>query len=360
MNPIDDVPTVSVIIPAYNHEKYIGQTIQSVLDQTFQDFELVITDDGSTDRTVAEIRKFDDPRIRLFLGGKNQGSPVVTRNNLAQAKGKYIAFLASDDLFMPEKLDKQVRFLNEHPQYSAVFSTARIIDDNGNDFLKRHHFYYHLFDQPNRTRYEWLRYFFYNFNCLCHPSVLIRREFCDITGYTDRRYRQLPDYDLWIRLCLISEIHILQEQLVKFRVRDNEANASGNRPEIRVRTAFEHAHILNNYLLIKTTDEFFRIFPDASRRFSGDPDDELIPYYLAMLALDVNIPFYTTFAMNTLFEFFGNDRLAEKCALKEHFSYRDFAELRGRYDIYGIGERYGYRNIIRHINRNVNRLKGRL
>lgn len=351
MTQRSDIPTVSVIIPAYNHEKFVSQTIQSVLDQTFQDFEIIITDDGSTDRTVAEIQNFDDPRIRFFLGGKNQGSPVVTHHNLAHARGRYIAFLSSDDLFMPEKLEKQVRFLDENKQYSAVFSEVRIIDDYGNDFSKKHHFYYRLFEQPNRTRYEWLNYFFYRFNCLCHSSILIRREFCDITGYTDRRYWQLPDYDLWIRLCMISEIHILQEQLVKFRVREHEANASGNRPEVRVRTAYEHAHILNNYLRIKTTEEFFRIFPDASRRFSGDPDDELIPYYVAMLALDLNIPFYTTFAMNTLFEIFGNNRLAEKCARKECFNYRDFADLKGRYDIYGIAKRYGYRNIIRHIHR---------
>lgn len=360
MNRPDNPPTVSVIIPAYNHEKYVAQTVQSVLDQTFSDFELIITDDGSTDRTVAEIQTFDDPRIRLFIGGKNQGSPVVTRQNLSHAKGKYIAFLSSDDQFMPEKLEKQVRFLDENPGYSAVFSKAKMINEQGKDFTKKHHFYYRLYDQPNRTRYAWLNYFFYHFNCLCHPSVLIRRTFCDITGYTDRRYRQLPDYDLWIRLCLISDIHVLQEELVRFRVRDNEANASGNRPEIRVRTAFEHAYILNNYLRIQTTDEFFQIFPAARNRFRGGPDDDLIPYYISMLALDVDIPFYTTFAVNTLFDLLGDDRLAAKCARLENFNYRDFAELRGRYDVYGIGSRYGCRNIMRHMHRMVRRVKGGL
>ncbi len=95
MNQCNKKPIVSVIIPAYNHEKYVGQTIQSVLDQTFQDFELIITDDGSTDGTVAEIQKFDDPRIRFSLGKTNQGSPVVTRQNLTRANGNYIAFLSS-------------------------------------------------------------------------------------------------------------------------------------------------------------------------------------------------------------------------------------------------------------------------
>ena len=234
-----------------------------------------------------------------------------------------------------------MRFLEYNPKYSAVFSKARIIDDDGDAFTDINHFYYRIFDQPNRTRHEWLNYFFNQGNCLCHPSILIRREFCDITGYTDRRYWQLPDYDLWIRLCLISEIFILQEELVKFRVRNREANASGNRPEVIIRVAYEIAHILNNYLRIPTTDEFFRIFPEAHSRFGSDPDDELIPFYLAMLALDIRIPQvtpgYTTFAMQTLFDLFGDERLARKCAEKEHFSYRELTALRGRHDIYGIG-----------------------
>ncbi|HSE39385.1 MAG TPA: glycosyltransferase family 2 protein, partial [Acidobacteriota bacterium] len=98
------MPTVSVIIPSYNHERFVQECIQSVLNQTFQDFEIIITDDASIDRTVEIIEQFDDPRIKLFKHSINQGVSIAANNCIKHAKGKYIAWLSSDDAWYSEKL----------------------------------------------------------------------------------------------------------------------------------------------------------------------------------------------------------------------------------------------------------------
>jgi len=123
------MPKITVAIPSYNHEKYIAHAIRSVLEQTFQDFEIVITDDGSSDETLQVIREFTDPRIRIYCNEKNCGASAAMNNCIQQAKGEYIAILNSDDLFSPDKLEKQVDFLDKNPEIGAVFGYAQIIDD---------------------------------------------------------------------------------------------------------------------------------------------------------------------------------------------------------------------------------------
>ncbi|MEW6380384.1 MAG: glycosyltransferase [bacterium] len=328
------MPRVSVVMASYNHEKYIAEALQSVLDQTYQDFEIIITDDGSTDETADQIRKFKDPRIDLSCFEKNQGACVATRISLEKARGEYIAILNSDDAYLPDRLEKQVRFLDNHPDIGAVFSQAQIIDEQGNDFTDVNHFYYTIFQQDNKSRFAWLNHFFYNRNCLCHPSILIRRKCYETIGYYDERYAQLPDFDFWIRLCLKYEIHVLPEKLIKFRIRTGEANASGNRPEVRIRDNWEFSQILKNYLTIRTSEDLLKIFPEAG--IYPEIEDDLIPFYLAMLALKVHHPVYQSFAVNTLHELIGNRETAAKLAGKYNFRYIDFIRLTGKYDVFNL------------------------
>src|SRR5215207_6745619 len=154
------MPSVSVIIPAYNHEKFVAECIQSVLNQTFQDFEIIITDDASTDRTVEIIESFDDSRIKLFKHSKNQGVSIAANNCILHAGGRYIAWLSTDDAWYPEKLEIQVRYLDEHPEIGGAFGKAAWIDESGNLITDNSFPYLDVFNVPNRSRVEWLRYFF--------------------------------------------------------------------------------------------------------------------------------------------------------------------------------------------------------
>jgi glycosyltransferase involved in cell wall biosynthesis len=327
------MPKVSVIIPAYNHEKFVGETIESVLNQTYQDFDLLIADDGSTDRTVDVIRGYTDPRKRLFTFEKNRGACIVANNCIERSKGRYIAILSSDDVFMPDKLEKQVRFLDEHPKIGAVFARPLIIDEEGKEFADTGHFYTTIFQKPNRGRFEWLNYFFYRGNCLCHSSLLIRKECYERVGLYDPLLAQLPDLDLWIRLCMVWDIHILDERLVKFRIRADEANASGARPEVGKRAHYELLHVLEDFLSISSLDDLLRVFPEVRKKFPT-PSDSLVPFYVADLARSVPSEPYRLFALDTIRRLLRDPETARLLETNHGYRSSDFIGETGRYDIF--------------------------
>lgn len=124
------MPTVSIIMPAYNSGQFIGESIRSVLAQTYKDWELLIADDCSTDNTASIVAAFDDPRIHYQRNAHNMGAAQTRNNAIRQAKGRYIAFLDSDDLWTPDKLEKQIAFM-ETNGYAFTFADYQIINEDG-------------------------------------------------------------------------------------------------------------------------------------------------------------------------------------------------------------------------------------
>jgi len=322
---------VSVVIPSYNHEKFIGEAIQSVLDQTFQDFEIIITDDGSIDKTVDEIKKFNDSRIKFFALENNEGFYFAFKRCLEEASGDYIAMLSSDDIFLPEKLEKQVKFLDENQNYAAVFSFAEIIDEEDNAFTNEDHFYSKIFIQENRTRYEWLRKFFYEGNCLCHPSVLIRKEFYTIDQF-DPRYRQLPDFDFWIKLCMKADIYILQENLIKFRILNSEANTSGNSIVNNTRDRIEFSEILSLYCDLSILD-FGKIFENHKIE-----EVKFIPFLVCQEAYNTNLVSHQKFALEKLYHILQNKEFIFELKQQFGFDYNSYFDFVGNSDLFQLAK----------------------
>jgi len=250
-------PTVSVIIPSYNHEKFVGECIQSVLDQTYQDFEIIITDDGSSDRTVEIIKNFDDPRIKLYKHSTNKGASIATNNCILNASGKYIATLNSDDAWYPEKLGLQVKFLDENQEIGVVFGKVKWVDEFGELVVVNKFPFMDVFNVKNRNRFEWLNHFFYKGNCLCHPCSLVRRECYTKVGLFNPALANLPDFDFWIRICLNYEIRVLDQKLMRFRLMNNQTSASSVSNSNLIRLRFEFKQVLNHYLNIKQLEVFF-------------------------------------------------------------------------------------------------------
>ena len=151
---------VSIVLTSYNHERYIKESIESVLSQTFKDFELIIVDDCSNDNSWEIIESYTDPRIKAIRNSRNLRTEGVKRAIMNVASGEYIAIHHSDDLWKTDKLEKQVKFMEEEPEVSACFTWAEPIDEDGTPYQEENGFYYDVFEQPNRTRYEWLNYFF--------------------------------------------------------------------------------------------------------------------------------------------------------------------------------------------------------
>jgi GT2 family glycosyltransferase len=329
------VTKVSIYLSSYNHAKYLREAIDSVLNQTFSDYQLFIEDDTSTDESWFIIQSYTDPRIRSFRNSKNRNDLEGMRKVIFQmATGEYIAIHHSDDIWEPEKLQKQVDFLDAHPQFGAVFTNAKIIDEDGKRLKDKSHFYYKIFDQPNRDRFEWLNFFFYQGNALCHPSVLIRKSCYNECGFYRDGLNQLGDFDMWVRLCLKYEIHVIPEKLVRFRVRSNEMNTSGNRPETRIRWQFEMLQVLENFQKIPTYQELVKIFPAAQKYYRQDGCD--IRYVLSMLALETtnDNPIFSLFGLKLLFEAINDPDRARRIDELYGFNQKDFIALTAKYDVF--------------------------
>ncbi len=213
-------PKVSVLLGVLNQEDYLSACIESVLAQTFSDFEFIILNDGSTDCTWEIIQEYakKDSRIRPFSFPEKQGIAVGCNFTVAQAKGDYLARIDGDDIWKPEKLEKQMAYLEEHPECGVCFTQAEIMDGQGKivhgaecDFMDE------LFAQPNRSQSQWLRKLFIDGNCFVHSSSVIRKNCFDaIDGYRNA-LRQLPDYDLWLQLIQITEFFLIPEKLMQYR-----------------------------------------------------------------------------------------------------------------------------------------------
>jgi glycosyltransferase involved in cell wall biosynthesis len=327
-------PTVSVIIPSYNHEEFIGECVQSVLDQTFQDFEVIVTDDASSDRTIEIIERFNDPRIKLFKYPKNRGASVAANNCIYRSQGKYIAMLSSDDAWYPEKLEIQVAYLDQHPEIGAVFGKVAWVNETGELIKSKHFPYMDVFNVGNRSRFEWLGHFFYEGNCLCHPCSLVRRECYEEIGLLNPAFASIPDFDLWVRLCLRYEINILNRKLIRFRRMRGETNASGDTTKSRIRNRYEYRQILNHYLKITNPDEFLLVFPNAVKY--GSVTADTIPYFLAKIAVESGVDFMMLWGLDIIYGMLENKKTARILEENFHFTYGDFIDLSGKCDPFRI------------------------
>ena len=333
------MPKVSVILTSYNHGKYIREAIDSVLNQTYADFELIIWDDCSSDDSWRIINNYTDPRVKAYCNDKTIGGGYgINKAILEIALGEYIAIHHSDDVWEPEKLQKQVEFLDDNPELGAVFTNALAIGENSQPLdVGEKHYYSTIFDQPNRTRFEWLNYFFYKGNALCHPSVLIRKLcYCECGVYQYRHgLAQLGDFDMWIRLCLKYEIYVLPEKLVRFRVRANEANTSGSRPESRIRAATEYHQVLKNYLKLSNFRELMAVFPNLSLYCCVEGYEPR--FLLAMAALESNTQAYSQlFGIELLFDLIADEKSALKIKTLYGFDYLDLIKITGKQDVFSI------------------------
>jgi len=318
-------PRVSVVIGSYNHAAFVGECLASVLAQTFGDWELVVTDDGSVDGTAEAVRAFaaahPQARVDFVALPENRGACIALNHGIRRARGEFVAILNSDDLFLPGKLARQVEFLDAYPRVGAVFGWPELIDERGAPFDDPGHKDTAVFRQCNRPRQAWLRHFFDHGNALCHPTVLIRRRCYDEAGLYDPRLAQVPDLDLWIRLAMKHEIHVLAEPLIRFRILDAQRNASAARPEVVVRDAWERRHVLDRFLDIGAED-FAAAFPE----YAGSA--EALAALLARRALGLAHPFYLQFGLDTLYRQLAPDGSGPE--------YAEFIRLTGATDPYRI------------------------
>lgn len=199
-------PRISVVMSAYNAERYISEAIDSVLAQTFRDFELIIIDDASTDNTVQEIKKYSDKRVIFIMNSRNVGVSSVRNVGLRSARGKYIAILDADDISLPTRFEIQYRFLEENPNIYLVGTGAVNMNENGNETTV-----FNPLITPEKLAVALRKQ-----NCFCHSTIMFRRE-PQILYREKMKYCE--DYDLFLQaLSLGQRLQNIPDRLLKYRV----------------------------------------------------------------------------------------------------------------------------------------------
>ena len=209
-------PELSIIMPVYNSVKYVAEAVESLLSQSFTDFELIIINDASTDGSVDVLKSFKDSRIKLLNNNKNGGIVYSRNRGLAEARGKFIAQFDSDDIAMPEKFEKQIGFLKKNPGFGMVGSWVRMIDGDGIMTKEK----WKLPAKPGLIPAIML---FRNY--FVQSTIVARREAIPEGGYR-RGYDVVEDYQMWIDIAKNYKTWNLPKYLVNYRVHGMSATNS--------------------------------------------------------------------------------------------------------------------------------------
>jgi glycosyltransferase involved in cell wall biosynthesis len=210
-------PRISVAMSVYNSERYLALAIESVLAQTFTDFEFLILNDGSVDGSRATIDHYAgaDPRIRA-IHRENKGLVISLNELLAEARAPLIARMDGDDICLPERFEKQVAFMDANPEHGVVGTWTADIDEDGNPYLMRGA------DHP--TTYEDFLDVIGKRSLLCHPSAMMRRDVVLSVGGYHAAFKHCEDFDLWLRLASVTKLCSIPERLLKYRHWPNQVS----------------------------------------------------------------------------------------------------------------------------------------
>jgi glycosyltransferase involved in cell wall biosynthesis len=208
---------VSVLLPAFNSEKYLSDAITSIFNQSYSNFELIIINDGSTDQTAEIVKSFKDSRIKYYENEQNKGLIFSLNKGIDLCKGKYIVRMDADDISFPERIKKQVEYMEQYPEVGVA----------GSWFIR--------FGKGAQKKFrvsgdhEILRSMLLFNSCLCHPSVIIRKSVLTANNLKFRNeYKHAEDYDLWVELSKVSKLGNLQDYLLKYRMHASQVSSAHN------------------------------------------------------------------------------------------------------------------------------------
>lgn len=201
------MPKVSVVIPAYNAMAFLPETVDSVLQQTFTDFEVLIVDDGSTDNTASWVSAVADSRVHL-ISQKNQGVSAARNTGIKHAQGEFVAFLDADDLWQPTKLEKQVSRLDNNSEVGLVYTWTLLIDEDGKPINIK----YTFTDEGN----VWQKILVGDIVC-SGSSAMVRRCCFEVSGMFDPDLSPAADFDMWTRIAKHYQFSVIKEFLLLYR-----------------------------------------------------------------------------------------------------------------------------------------------
>lgn len=250
-------PLISVIMPVYNTAKYLRESIESILNQTYANFEFFVFDDGSTDSSKEIIQEYakKDKRIIPFYSDKNIGYVTHLNKGIEQAKGEFIARMDSDDIALPTRFEIQLKYLLESAHIDIVGSAAILINEEGDELRIS-------YQETDPAFIKWALFFY---NPLFHPSLLIRKIFFEKNGVYDITMQPAEDRDMWLRGFYNTEFSNIHEPLIKYRV--HSQSISNAKQQIQISKS-ESALLMQyrKFLGIDLPSEYISFFREFRRR----------------------------------------------------------------------------------------------
>ena len=216
---------VSVIMAVHNNAQHLAAAIESILAQTYADWEFIIVDDASTDGSTAILEAFNDPRIKRLSNPENVGLTISLNRGIRAAHGEYIARMDADDLSLPARFEKQVAFLDDHPNFGILGTSYQRIDRNGDPVG--------IYNSKERSSH-FVRWSLHFRNVICHSSVMMRRSVLDAVGLYDETCRYSQDYELWLRASQATEIKNLAECLHIWREGEGQVSQTKGAEQMAV------------------------------------------------------------------------------------------------------------------------------
>ncbi len=215
MNPMHSAPSVSVVMSVFNGERFLREAIESILSQTFSDFEFIIVNDGSSDGTAAILDSYaiNDLRVHVYHQ-ENRGAAESWNRGCSSARGKYIARMDADDIALNERLAQQIDFLEKHNEVGLLGGQLQFIDPTGNTLFN---WRYPLNDQEIRS-------LLFHGNAFAHPAVVMRKEIFNIVGGYRKVFADTADYDLWLRIAGRCQVANLAEVVLKYRIHPGQVS----------------------------------------------------------------------------------------------------------------------------------------
>lgn len=201
------MPTISVVIPAYNGSKTILETLDSLFKQTFTDFEIIVIDDGSTDNMVELLKQISDPRLRV-ISFTNGGLPVARNRGIDQAQGEFITFIDADDLWTPDKLETQYQALQAYPEAGVVYSWTSFIDENSNFLFAWEPLYYQGDVYADLLQQNFIS---------SGSNIMVRRQYIQAAGYFDPNLKSVEDWDYYLRLAALCPFAVVPKYQILYR-----------------------------------------------------------------------------------------------------------------------------------------------
>lgn len=255
----NNTPRIGILMSCYNHEKYVNDAMDSILRQTYENWELYVVNDGSTDRSGEILASYTDERIHFYDFKENTkfaGALEFLQDILRDADVEYISVMSSDDMWEESKLEKQMEIFKKYPEYKACLTWDKVFfETTEKGVYENNELYSH---ETNRNRYEWISYMFRRGNCFNECSLVMPKQIFYELGALNQHFRQLGDFHMWYKIALKYPFYLMEEELTYYR--RHESNLSEVNKTVVMRSTNEYYQIMKELAMTIDKDLFHRIF----------------------------------------------------------------------------------------------------